>query len=150
LSHWYQFMYDTQTGAEIIQHNIVELHFIDGERGDNDITADGYIVEPGGPVGHITDVESEESLPITFELEQNYPNPFNPSTKIKYSIVALGLVTLKVYDILGKEMMTLVNKEQSTGSYEIEFNASSLPSGVYFYQLKSGSLVQTKKMVLLK
>ena len=100
--------------------------------------------------GNVNSVEGEENVPKTFSLERNYPNPFNPSTKIKYSIAALGLVTLKVYDILGKEVMTLVNKEQSTGSYEIEFNAEGLPSGVYFYQLKSGNFIQTRKMVLLK
>jgi hypothetical protein len=83
-------------------------------------------------------------------LNQNYPNPFNPSTRIEYRIADLGLVTLKVYDILGNEITALVNEYKPAGVYEIDFNASLLVSGVYFYQLKSGSLVQTKKMVLLK
>jgi hypothetical protein len=89
-------------------------------------------------------------VPFEFALAQNYPNPFNPSTKIKFQIADVGLVSLKVYDILGTEVMTLVNEQKPAGYYEVEFNASSLTSGVYFYQLKSGNLVQTKKMVLLK
>jgi hypothetical protein len=89
-------------------------------------------------------------VPFEFALAQNYPNPFNPSTKIKFQIADIGLVSLKVYDILGKEVITLVNEQKPAGFYEVEFNASSLTSGVYFYQLKSGSLVQTRKMVLLK
>jgi hypothetical protein len=85
-----------------------------------------------------------------FSVAQNYPNPFNPSTKIKFQISDFGFVALKVYDILGNEVATLVNEEKSAGTYEIEFNATLLPSGVYFYQLKTGSFVETKKMILLK
>ena len=103
-------------------------------------------------------VEVEINQPISFSLEQNYPNPFNPTTKIKYSIpsvIASGakqsqLVILKVYDVLGNEIVTLVNVEKPSGLYEVEFNASDLPSGVYFYRLKSGSFLVTKKMLLLK
>ena len=80
----------------------------------------------------------------------NYPNPFNPSTTIKYKIKELTLVELKVYDILGEEVISLVNEEQPAGSYEVEFNASKLASGVYFYRLQAGSFVQAKKMMLLK
>ncbi len=91
-------------------------------------------------------------------LEQNYPNPFNPSTTIKYSIpnvermraTTAQLVTLKVYDILGREVATLVNKEQKAGNYEVKFNAEMLNSGIYFYQLRSGKYSVTKKMLLLK
>ncbi|HSW54268.1 MAG TPA: choice-of-anchor Q domain-containing protein [Ignavibacteriaceae bacterium] len=157
LPHWYQFMYDSQTGAEITQPNIVDLHFIDGERGDNDITVNGYIVEPGGPVGFVSDVDDEITLPFTFKLEQNYPNPFNPSTRIEYQVPSISQVTLKIYDVLGNEVATLVNEEKPSGSYEVEFNANShsgnvrnLASGIYFYQLKAGELIQTKKMILLK
>ncbi len=99
---------------------------------------------------------------VSFNLEQNYPNPFNPSTKIKYSIPVVetrhaSSVQLKVYDILGNEVATLVNKQQQPGNYEVEFNSSAgtniyspLPSGIYFYQLKVGNYIQSKKMVLLK
>jgi hypothetical protein len=89
-------------------------------------------------------------MPLSFNLSQNYPNPFNPSTKIKYQIPELSFVTLKVYDVLGNEVAALVNEEKPVGSYELEFNATSLPSGIYFYRLQAGSFVETKKMVLLK
>jgi hypothetical protein len=85
-----------------------------------------------------------------FQLYQNYPNPFNPSTRIKYAIGSRQFVTLKVYDIIGLEVATLVNEEKSSGKYEVEFNASNLPSGIYFFQLRAGSFTQTKSMVLVK
>jgi len=85
-----------------------------------------------------------------FTLYQNYPNPFNPNTKIKYSVPQPSDVNIKVVNILGNEIATLVNKEKPAGSYEVEFDASGIPSGVYFYQLKAGSFVETKKMVLMK
>jgi hypothetical protein len=96
--------------------------------------------------------------PNEFSLSQNYPNPFNPSTKIKYQIPHITfrqaqshiLVTLKVYDVLGNEIETLINEEKPTGSYEVNFSASELPSGVYFYQLRTGNYIDTKKMVLIK
>ncbi|MCB0751681.1 MAG: T9SS type A sorting domain-containing protein, partial [Ignavibacteriae bacterium] len=81
---------------------------------------------------------------------QNYPNPFNPVTKISYQIPSPGLVTLRIYDVLGREVRTLVNKELNSGKYEIEFNASSLSSGIYFYTLSAGSFLLTKKLMLLK
>jgi len=95
-------------------------------------------------------VEADVYPIYDFTLEQNYPNPFNPSTKIKYQIQVGGFVSLKVYDVLGKEVATLVNGEKSAGSYEIEFDASKLSSGVYFYNLRSGDFTQTNKMVLMK
>ncbi|MBK7631131.1 MAG: family 10 glycosylhydrolase [Ignavibacteriales bacterium] len=102
----------------------------------------------------VTNVEEEKennvSQPTEFRLEQNYPNPFNPSTSINYSISSRQFVTLKVYDILGKEVAILVNEEKPAGNYVVEFNATNFTSGVYFYQLKSGSFIQTKKMVLLR
>jgi hypothetical protein len=128
----------------------------------------------------ITNIEDEKETnvnqPIQFVLEQNYPNPFNPSTKIRFVIPNEvrnlqdfssqasrndnALVTLKVYDVLGKEVATLINEEKPAGVYEVEFsakggsasggNAYSLSSGVYFYQLRSGDFVQTRKMILLR
>ena len=97
-------------------------------------------------------VEDEESL-ITlteYNLLQNFPNPFNPTTRIKFQIVEQGNVSLKVYDILGKEVTTLVNEERSAGTYEATFDASELTSGIYFYKLQAGSFVETKKMILLR
>jgi hypothetical protein len=107
----------------------------------------------------ITSIDSESGGIVNeFVLEQNYPNPFNPSTKIRYSIPTViaseakqsSLVTLKVYDVLGNEVATLVNEEQSAGSYEVDFNAARLSSGIYFYKLHAGLFVETKKMILLK
>lgn len=107
-------------------------------------------------ITEITEVENEDAIIYNFSLEQNYPNPFNPSTKIKYSIprsteyFSVQQTTLKVYDILGREINTLVNKEQVPGNYEVQFDASNLTSGIYFYKLQSGSLVQSRKMLLLR
>ncbi len=86
----------------------------------------------------------------TFNIEQNFPNPFNPRTKILYSIKEEGLVTLKVYDVLGKEIATLINENRPAGNYEAEFNASQLPSGVYIYKIQSGQFSDAKKMLLTK
>jgi len=105
----------------------------------------------------ITDVSEINFAPTSFSLEQNYPNPFNPSTTIKYTIPNVTLsgvegsrVRLKVYDVLGNEIVTLVNEEKPIGTYELNWNAANLPSGVYFYRLQAGSFVETKKMILLK
>ena len=109
----------------------------------------------------VVSVKDKPTLtPNTFRLEQNYPNPFNPSTKIKFTIPATSLntfskgegtfVTLKVYDILGNEITTLVNEEKPAGEYEVKFTASDLSSGTYFYLHKAGDNIQSKKMILLK
>jgi len=89
-------------------------------------------------------------LPNDYYLKQNYPNPFNPTTKIKFSIPETGITILKVYDIMGREVATLVNEEKTVGTYEITWFAEQLPSGVYFYRIQAGSFVETKKMVLMK
>ena len=102
----------------------------------------------GGTVG-IQEQETEE-IPASFSLAQNYPNPFNPVTTIKYSIAQNNPVTLKVFDILGREVVTLVNEEKPAGNYEVEFNASGFASGIYFYSIKAGGFVETKKMILIK
>jgi uncharacterized delta-60 repeat protein len=95
-------------------------------------------------------VEVQIDIPFRFSLSQNYPNPFNPGTIIKYSIPSEGLVTLKVYNTIGEEVATLINEVKRVGNYELEFNASSMPSGVYFYRLQAADFVETKKMILLK
>ncbi|HZW40007.1 MAG TPA: T9SS type A sorting domain-containing protein [Ignavibacteriaceae bacterium] len=92
----------------------------------------------------------ENKIVTDFSLEQNYPNPFNPSTTIKYTLPKQGLVTIKIYDVLGKEIAQLVNEEKQSGEYEVEFNGSSLSSGIYYYKIQAGEFVQTKKMVLMK
>ncbi|MDQ3022652.1 MAG: T9SS type A sorting domain-containing protein [Bacteroidota bacterium] len=89
-------------------------------------------------------------IPNSFKLEQNYPNPFNPGTVIRYSLIENRFINLKVYDVLGNEVATLVNEKQSIGSYEVEFNAANLSSGIYFYKLITDGFADTKRMILLK
>jgi hypothetical protein len=86
----------------------------------------------------------------TYKLYSNYPNPFNPSTKIKYLVAEKTFVSLKIYDIAGSEVVSIVNREQAAGEYEIDFNAGNLTSGVYLYKLQAGNFIETKKMMLMK
>ena len=102
------------------------------------------------PVTPLSNGELKDQVPRVVDLYQNYPNPFNPTTQIKFTISEVRFTTLKVYDVLGNEIGTLVNEEKPAGNYEINFNATSLPSGVYFYQLKAGEFIETKKMSLLR
>ncbi|MEJ2617245.1 MAG: T9SS type A sorting domain-containing protein [Ignavibacteriaceae bacterium] len=120
---------------------------------------DHKIFVAGGPTGlyvlsfdsTIVNIEDgDNKLLDDYNLSQNYPNPFNPKTTIKYFLPNSSFVTLKVYDILGKEITTLVNERKSAGNYSVNFNASNLPSGVYFYRMQAGNFVSTKKFVLLK
>ena len=97
-----------------------------------------------------TSIKDDYPSAGSYFLFQNYPEPFNPSTTIKYRVSEVSFVTLKVYDVIGNEIATLVNQEKPKGSYKVDFNAASLPSGVYFYQLKAGSYLNTRKMILLK
>ncbi|MBI2430337.1 MAG: T9SS type A sorting domain-containing protein [Ignavibacteriales bacterium] len=90
------------------------------------------------------------SPPFQFVLEQNYPNPFNPSTKIRFAVPGLSFVLLKVYNLLGQEVATLVNEEKRAGSYEVQWNAIGFSSGIYFYKLRSGNFVETKRMLMIK
>lgn len=102
-------------------------------------------------VGYLSDIKLDNKLNATeYALRQNYPNPFNPATTINYSIPKTGMVTLKVYDVLGREIQTLVNQVQNNGNYKVTFNAASLPSGIYFYSLLSDNFSQVKKMILIK
>jgi photosystem II stability/assembly factor-like uncharacterized protein len=117
-------------------------------------------IDYDGSFEYSKEIEVEIEIPKEFKLFQNYPNPFNPTTKIKFSIPSNqnplqgeaggGLVTLKVYDVLGNEVATLVNEQKSPGEYEVEFDAGNLSSGIYFYQIKSGSSIQTNKMILIR
>jgi hypothetical protein len=125
--------------------------------GDMDMTGidelqDLLILFTNGPV---TSLNEEEFIAEEFSLYQNYPNPFNPVTNIGFQISDFGFVSLKVYDVLGNEITTLVNDEKSPGTYEVEFDSHSsevrnLPSGMYFYTLTTEGYSETKKMILLK
>jgi Secretion system C-terminal sorting domain/Beta-propeller repeat len=137
------------------EHFIPETMII---RTNGDIYTWGTTMDsPGGKIitiykYHDDEVQSINEFDISksYLLEQNYPNPFNPTTKIRFSIPELQLTTLKIYDILGREVVTLLNKEKPAGTYEVEFNATNLPSGIYFYRIQAGSYIKTRKMVLLK
>jgi len=107
-------------------------------------------IDYDGSYEYSDEIEVEVGLPTEFSLSQNYPNPFNPSTSIQYAVSSRQFVSLKVYDVLGNEVATLVNEEKPAGNYTVEFNGIGLPSGIYFYRLQTGSFVETKKMVLLK
>ena len=144
-----------------IDPNYMESAYCELWTGNNWISGDDVILleYPNGfRVGFITHTLSiyynttsvEEqiiSYPNYFTLEQNYPNPFNPTTTINYQIPERNYVTLKIYDVLGNEIATLVNEQKSVGNYEAEFNAINLPSGIYFYQLRADTFIQTKKMI---
>jgi hypothetical protein len=93
---------------------------------------------------------NETIAPVEYKLEQNYPNPFNPTTSIYYRLKKAGYVTLKIYNMLGQEIAGLVKENQSEGYHSVEFNAFDIPSGIYFYQIKSGEFSDIKKMMLVK
>jgi hypothetical protein len=123
------------------------VFFIDSNTGWA-VGNDGTILKTNN--GGVSFIKNNEFIPTGFYLYQNFPNPFNPSTKIKYSIPQSSQVQIKIFDILGNEMETLVSEEKPSGTYELTWNASSLPSGVYFYRIQAGDFVETKKMVLMK
>jgi Kelch motif/Secretion system C-terminal sorting domain len=102
------------------------------------------------PATSVNVVSDAGGSPMDFSLSQNYPNPFNPTTRISYQVSAVGLITLKVYDILGREVRTLVDKIERPGKYEVQFDAGNLPSGAYIYRLESGNGISYRKMVLIK
>jgi hypothetical protein len=105
-----------------------------------------YTLDFSGIVG----VEDVDQLPQDYALDQNYPNPFNPATTITYAVPQNSFISLRVIDILGNEVQTLVNETKSAGTYTVSFDAASVPSGVYFYTLEAGNFVSTKKMILIK
>lgn len=157
-----QFNGDTAVGYIPSQSDSTEIFYYISATSNRGKTITKPIVAPDGfykflVINSVTNI-NDNSQPEEFYLSQNYPNPFNPSTKIKFSIPnvetrhasSLQMVTIVVYDVLGNEVATLVNEEKPAGNYEVEFNATNLTSGVYFYQLKAGTFYETKKMVLLK
>lgn len=94
--------------------------------------------------------DNHDVTPEEFFLSQNYPNPFNPTTTINYQLPMSSHVTLKIYDVLGREIATLVNEKQNAGSYAMKFDGSRLASGLYFYRLEAGTFIETRKLILLK
>lgn len=149
-------IYKTNNGGDdwILQSSISDqelwdIFFIDQNAGWA-VGNNGAIIKTTNGGVTFLDDKNEVNIPQYFSLSQNYPNPFNPNTYIKYQIPELRFVTLKVYDILGNEVATLVNEVKHAGSYEVEFDGTRLTSGIYFYRIISGSYSDTKKLVLLK
>jgi hypothetical protein len=117
----------------------------------NDEILTGFFANPDAQPTNVTSADEIKPVVINdYRLLQNFPNPFNPSTKISWELPAGSQATLEVYDMLGREVATLVNEFKPAGKYETEFNADALPSGVYFYQLRTGDYTSVKKMILLK
>jgi sugar lactone lactonase YvrE len=130
--------------------NTIECLAIDGSGNVWIGTGSGLAVYREGGVVSVEENPIRAIVPNDYLLSQNYPNPFNPTTTIKYALPQRSDLVITVYNVLGKEVMTLINDEQEAGVYEVEFNASTLASGIYFYQLRAGNYVETKKMILLK
>jgi predicted membrane-bound dolichyl-phosphate-mannose-protein mannosyltransferase len=148
-------------------NNFVTVGFVEGKGSSTEINYYSYTDNPqvsgvnqlyyrlkqvdfDGTFSYSDVVNINYDVPAEFVLVQNYPNPFNPSTRINYFVPKESFVSVKVYDFLGREVSTLVNETKSTGSYELSFDASSLPSGTYFYTLIADNYSATKKMLLLK
>ncbi|MEW5843122.1 MAG: YCF48-related protein [Bacteroidota bacterium] len=134
--------------------DLYDVFFLDK---DNGWVVGNYSIIHKTTTGGETSIKEENKSPTDFVLYQNYPNPFNPTTTIKFSIPSVGRnsistskVTLKVYDLLGREITTLVNEEKLAGNYEVKFDGSKLCSGVYFYRLTAGDFTASKKLILLK
>lgn len=149
--------YSESASGNIFIKSIAGQPFVGTESSGTSIIGSGFFYNPDA-AGKITSINDFEiGIPSVYELHQNYPNPFNPSTVISYQLPVAGYVTLKIYDILGREAAKLVNKEQQAGDYKIKFDGANLPSGIYFYELSTENLSdgrqdfhQTKKMILLK
>jgi phage terminase large subunit-like protein len=128
-----------------VSGQVVHVVWYDERDGNSEIY---YKRDPTGNPFGIININSE--IPKEFSLGQNYPNPFNPSTFIRFALSVAGMTNLKVYDILGREVATLVNEQLKPGTYEVVFNGTNYPSGVYYYVLKAGDFIENRKMVLIK
>lgn len=139
-SQWATKKYALPSGVNMIRFRVISGF-------GNNLYLDN-ICKVNGTTGISSNLNTE--LPGKYSLSQNYPNPFNPVTNLEFGIPKLGFVSLKIYDVLGKEVATLVNENLSPGTYKYSFNASNLSSGIYFYRIKAGDFVQTRTMMLLK
>lgn len=148
--------YSNDTGRTWTQYNNFAVDYLEARdiqfvnQNEGWLACDDYLYHTNNNGNITTAVNRNEELPREITLYQNYPNPFNPTTSIKYQVARQGNVTLKIYDVLGNEVTTLVNEQKSPGIYKVKLNAGNLTSGVYFYTLKAGEFKQTKKLLLLK
>jgi sugar lactone lactonase YvrE len=143
----------TLYAAEGTDYQVSDIITINPETGEGELLGSSGIKGITGlsfAMDGIVDVENEPGIVAKFELKQNYPNPFNPETTIKYSLAHSSNVVLKVYDMLGREITTLVSAQQGAGNYSVKFNASNLASGMYIYRLQADGVTLSKKMLLLK
>ncbi len=154
--HWYEFNYLHPTGA-VIHGDTVTLHLWDGLRGDDDLSANGIIVEPGGPTLFVPSgiTNPHDVIPAEFALYQNYPNPFNPRTTIRYSLPRMSDVEITIYNILGQKVYSTTFKNQPVGTHQFIWDGrnshgKTVASGMYIYQLKAGEFLKNRKMVLLR
>ncbi len=130
-------------------HHLTSVHFIDNNTGWT-VGSVGAILKTttGGVITGVQTISSE--IPTQFRLLQNYPNPFNPSTVISYQLSVSSFISLKVFDLLGREVSTLVNEKQNAGTYSVQFDGSNFSSGIYFYKFQTDNFSETKKMTLIK
>ena len=110
----------------------------------------GFGISEVGTISSITGIEDETMMPVRYSLNQNYPNPFNPITNIEYRIPSSEVVTLKIYNLNGQEVATLVSENQNAGNHTYTFDGKNLASGIYYYQLVAGDYKEVKKMILLR
>ncbi|MBS3776733.1 MAG: choice-of-anchor D domain-containing protein [Bacteroidales bacterium] len=148
--HWYEFLYDGETGADIKQDRII-LHFVDGARGDEDLAQNGIIKDIGGPAmqKEVIGIIQPDSLSVSKSIT-NYPNPFSVSTRIGFDLPEAVHVKIEIYNLLGHKIRTLINKRMAPGYHELEFRSESLPAGVYFFRIEAGAYKDTQKMILIR
>ena len=154
-----------QAGASVQSETWAKIGFVNGHGNSNSQKKYSFTDTPlggikfkyrlkqidfNGAFKYSNEIEVDLNTPSQLALIQNYPNPFNPSTNIEYSIPNTGKVILKIYDLLGREISTLVNEVKQPGNYQVKFDASKLSSGIYFYKLQFGNSVINKKMLLIK
>jgi len=122
----------------------LQAQYLGGSGGGySSVTSEDIVLE-------IEDIPVFGTVPEDFKLYQNYPNPFNPTTNISYSISKSDFASLKIYDMLGREIYTLVNEHQAANTYNVKFNAKEVPSGIYYYRLIAGNFTETKKLIIMK
>jgi hypothetical protein len=148
--HWYEFLYDEETGADIKSDRII-LHFVDGARGDEDLAENGIIKDIGGPAmqKEAIGIRLPDSL-VFSKRATNYPNPFRVSTNIGFDLPDPVHVKIEIYDLLGHKIRTLINKRMAPGYHEVEFRPESLPPGLYFFRIEAGAYKETQKMILMR
>jgi Secretion system C-terminal sorting domain len=149
--HWYSFDsgFGTSSSSTSRTTSAVGQTFVGRSSGPSSVVTSGFLAD-SLVRGYLADVKGRRNLPARFELLQNYPNPFNPATVISYQLPSTAFVSLTIFDMLGRELATLVHGVEEPGEHVIRWDAAGLASGVYFYRLQAGSFVETRKMMVLR